>query len=116
MTRLELPWPPSMNHYWRNVAGRTLISKAGREYRQRIIDQAAAEGWGALAGPVKVHIVALPPDRRRRDLDNMLKPMLDALTHAMLWTDDSQIDDLRIERGQRLEGGQMVIWAHELAS
>ena len=31
--RLELPYPPSVNTYWRSVAGRVLISKAGRMYR-----------------------------------------------------------------------------------
>jgi crossover junction endodeoxyribonuclease RusA len=109
MTRLELPWPPSMNSYWRNVAGRTLISKDGRIYRDRIIAQGAAQGWGAHAGPVLVHITASPPDRRRRDLDNMLKPMLDALTHAHVWDDDSQIDGLHIVRALPVPGGLMVV-------
>ena len=25
---LTLPWPPSINHYWRRVGPRTLISRA----------------------------------------------------------------------------------------
>ncbi|NBW23084.1 MAG: RusA family crossover junction endodeoxyribonuclease, partial [Caulobacteraceae bacterium] len=41
---------------------------------------------------------AFPPDKRKRDLDNVLKSLLDALTHANVWDDDSQIDDLRIYR------------------
>jgi crossover junction endodeoxyribonuclease RusA len=39
------------------------------------------------------------PDRRRRDLDNVLKSTLDSLTHAGVWDDDSQIDQLSVERG-----------------
>ncbi len=31
---LELPYPPSVNHYWRRVGARTLISRGGRAFRQ----------------------------------------------------------------------------------
>lgn len=44
------------------------------------------------------------PDRRRRDLDNILKALFDALTHAGLWLDDSQIDFISISRGRTLAG------------
>ncbi|MEY4713325.1 MAG: hypothetical protein RIS88_2775 [Pseudomonadota bacterium] len=54
------------------------------------------------------------PDRRRRDLDNTLKATQDAMTHAGIWDDDSQIDDLRIVRkrdaaGRLQLGGMLVI-------
>lgn len=111
--RLELPWPPSMNHYWRNVAGKVLISAEGRAYRKTIIDMAYAQNWVHWFGQhdrLSVRINVSPPDRRRRDLDNMLKPMLDALTHACIWKDDSQIDDLRIIRNPiTLAGGLMIV-------
>ena len=41
---------------------------------------------------------AFPPDRRRRDLDNLLKPALDALQHAGVYEDDSQVDWLVARR------------------
>ncbi len=99
MIRLTLPYPPSMNRLWRNVAGRTLLSAHGRSYR-------AAVGQVALvARPVRfggqrvlVSIRAWMPDARRRDLDNTLKAALDGLTHAGVYDDDSQIDELRITR------------------
>ena len=40
----------------------------------------------------------------RRDLDNLLKGLLDALTHAGLWLDDSQVADLRIRRAPTIGG------------
>jgi crossover junction endodeoxyribonuclease RusA len=43
-------------------------------------------------------IQAWLPDRRRRDLDNLLKAVQDALAHAGVYDDDSQIVDLRIRR------------------
>ena len=38
-------------------------------------------------------IEAWMPDKRVRDLDNLLKAPLDALTRAGFWVDDSQIAD-----------------------
>lgn len=110
MTAFQVPWPPSMNSYWRNVAGRTLISREGREYRNEMSRAALIGQFPSFPdGPVVVRITACPPDRRRRDLDNMLKPMLDALTYVKVWSDDSQIDDLRIVRGLPVKGGLMTV-------
>ena len=36
MITLRLPCPPSMNTYWRNFRGRTVLSKKGREFKQLI--------------------------------------------------------------------------------
>lgn len=110
MNAFQVPWPPSMNSYWRNVAGRTLISREGREYRNKMALAAIVGKFPSFPdGPVQVRITACPPDLRRRDLDNMLKPMLDALTHVNVWSDDSQIDDLRIVRGAPVKGGLMTV-------
>lgn len=98
---LQLPWAPSMNHYWRSVPGKgVLISAEGRGYRKAVADAILVQrGAKQLAGRLVVHITTFAPDKRRRDLDNMLKPLLDALTHAGVWLDDEQIDDLHIIRG-----------------
>jgi crossover junction endodeoxyribonuclease RusA len=111
-----LPFPPSANHYWRHpgkgpLAGRHLISEEGRQYRfdvhvavlqQRVRRQ-------KLTGSISIDIAANPPDKRRRDLDNMLKALLDALTHAGVWDDDSNIDELSIRRGKVVSGGRISI-------
>lgn len=97
---IVLPWPPSLNRYWRNVAGKTLISADGRAYREAVKLMAVEEQWPNYGeSRLSVTIEAWVPDKRRRDLDNMLKSALDSLTHAGVWNDDSQIDDLRIMRG-----------------
>ena len=51
-----------------------------------------------------VKIVAYMPDRRRRDLDNILKALFDALTHAGVWSDDSQIDAISLIRAKEIQG------------
>lgn len=37
MFEIELPYPPSINHYWRRVGSRTLISREGRRFRERVV-------------------------------------------------------------------------------
>jgi len=63
---------------------------------------------------VAVDIEVRMPDKRRRDLDNLPKAVLDGLTHAALWHDDSQIDDLRVWRSDRM-GGCLVVKVRELS-
>lgn len=104
-----LPYPPSVNTYWRHpsrgpLAGRHLISQEGRAYREAIRAHVAESSFGKITGPVAVDIEAFFPDRRKRDLDNILKSLLDSLTHAGVWEDDSQIVDLRIRKGATIAG------------
>lgn len=110
MTEIVLPWPPSMNRYWRSVPGKgVLISADGRDYRASLIQMARAQKWPSFGDArLTVEIEAWMPDKRKRDLDNLLKAILDALTHAGVWNDDSQIDDLRIHRAP-LMGGMLKV-------
>jgi len=112
---LTLPWPPSINHYWRHARGRHYISEQGKQYRDTVQAIVAAGRSQTLTGRVAVSIVAYPPDRRRRDVDNVLKALLDALTHAGLWLDDEQIDDLRIVRDRVVAPGRVSVTARVMA-
>jgi crossover junction endodeoxyribonuclease RusA len=97
MIELTLPFPPSVNTYWRTFNGRMLISKKGREYRKAVADEIILQkGNKHLKGKIKMTIEAWRPDNRKRDLDNLLKAPLDALTHAGVYEDDQLIVDLRI--------------------
>jgi crossover junction endodeoxyribonuclease RusA len=91
--QVSIPFPPSVNHYWRHVGGRVYISDRGMAYRQAV--GFACLGMQPLTGEVAVIIEVTAPDRRRRDLDNLLKASLDALS-GWLWHDDAQIADLHI--------------------
>lgn len=97
MITLTLPFPPSVNTYWRTYNGRMLISEKGRAYRKAVADQVLIQrGNKHYECKVKMTIEAFRPDKRKRDLDNLLKAPLDALTHAGVYMDDQLIVDLRI--------------------
>ena len=93
-----LPFPPSLNHYWRMARGRFYISPAGVAYRKEVCALAARWRIQPMGGPLEIEIVAVLPDKRRRDCDNMLKAVLDAMQHAGFYFDDSQIVKLSIEK------------------
>lgn len=96
-----LPYPPSINHYWRHYRGRMVISRQGRTYREQVCALLATSGSAGKPpddGRIALAMDAFPPDRRRRDLDNIQKPVLDALEHAGVYQDDSQIDLLLTKR------------------
>lgn len=106
---LTLPWPPSVNTYWRNVNERTIISADGRAYRTAVMNQVLyLYKQMHFDGPLRMTIEAYRPDKRRRDLDNLFKATLDALAHAGVYEDDSQIHDLRIYWADTI-GGMLKI-------
>ena len=116
LSRMTLPWPPSVNHYYRRVGPRTLISRAGREYRRAICGLLAGGGPRKPPADGRIALVmdAFPPDRRRRDLDNLPKAVQDSLAHAGVYEDDSQIDLLIVRRRQVVRGGRLEIRLHDI--
>lgn len=109
MVTLTLPWPPSVNHYWRRNGNRYFVSSEGRKYREEVCLRAKdVQSNFAQKDRLSVSIKAYPPDKRRRDLDNILKSLLDSLQHAGVYSDDSQIDSLHIERSTPLSSRTVV--------
>lgn len=106
---VELPFPPSVNTYWRIFQNRMIISKAGREYRKAVQDCIMLQKANKhLGGNITIVIEAFRPDNRIRDLDNLLKASLDGLVHSGVIMDDSQIQDLRIFWAKD-KGGKLLI-------
>ena len=109
MIDLELPFPPSVNHYYRRVGPRTLISREGRRYRERVAAVLAAAGVRPLDGRVELHIEVHPPDHRRRDLDNLQKSLWDALQHGGAYHDDAQVKKVVAEMFEPVPGGRVIV-------
>ena len=110
---INLPWPPSNNHYYTVARGRKILSKRGRAYKKEcaieIMRQLLGKRGVASTTRYCVTIYARPPDKRKRDLDNLIKPILDALVEGKVIYDDSQIDDLRIQRFDPVKGGSIQV-------
>jgi len=104
----ELPWPVSINRYLRRAGVRMHTTNEAKAYR-RDVGWLLAGHQGFGAARLAVDIQACPPDHRKRDLDNIGKVLIDALMHAGLFDDDSQIDDLRIWRGPVRKGAGTVL-------
>lgn len=113
-----LPYPPSVNHYWSAMRGRMFVSRRGKDYRTAaalaLLEQRVPRD--GLAGPLRVSLVANPPDRKRRDLDNVLKALLDAIVAVNVIEDDSNIHDLRIVRGSVVPGGSVAVHINAASS
>lgn len=109
MLEVELPYPPSVNHYWRHFRGRMVISQWGLRFRDQVRGIPARMNVKPLAGKLAVSVEVFPPDRRRRDLDNLLKAIGDSLEHGGAFHDDSQIVWLLIEKASVVRGGKVVL-------
>lgn len=116
---LALPYPPSLNTYWRHIAnGRTLISERGRIYRKHIQTVALMHGLIGAFGDKRLAVALelVMPDSRRRDIDNAPKALFDALTKAGVWDDDEQVDDLRIIRKGVCAPGFVLVRIESIAN
>ncbi len=112
-----MPWPPSVNNYWRPWKGRMVLTKKGRDYKKEVyvkIYKNLAKKFGDSR--VRVVIRAYPPDNRRRDIDNICKAVLDAIGDCGIYNDDSQIDDLRVIRETKRINGLVEVSLIEITT
>jgi crossover junction endodeoxyribonuclease RusA len=111
--KATLPYPPTVNHYWVVGNRRVYISPEGRQYRRRV--KAILAGVPTLDGDVAMAVMVHPPDRRARDLDNVLKALLDALEQAGVYRDDNQVANLHLVRFAPAPPGRVEVWVSPLA-
>ena len=115
---LTLPISPSVNDYYSHICkGQTVISYVqtrGKLYRQKVKEYVELNNFNILINiPIKVTITISFKTRHRNDLDNRMKGLLDALTHAQVWEDDSLIDELYIKRGPVDKKGTITVIIEE---
>jgi len=93
-----LPYPPTVGNYWGISKRGMYIKKRGIQFRKDVWAIVQQEGAQKLEGRLNLVIDLVMPDKRKRDIDNVLKALLDALQHAGAYLDDNQIDKLSIQR------------------
>ncbi len=109
MVILELPWPPSVNHYWRMGHNRIYLGSKGRLYKAMVAGIVRYARPEAFTGDVSVEIEMYPPDRRRRDCDNPMKAILDSLGKAGLYEDDNQVKHIQAWMLSPADGGKVIV-------
>ena len=103
---IKLPYPPSVNTYWRNFRGNTVLSKSGREFKTAVSECVIAQNVHKFGTKrLEVTIWLYPRSKVVTDLDNRLKAVLDGLEDAGVYDNDGQIDILMIQRGPIRKGG-----------
>lgn len=104
--------PPSVNNYWikgKNKTNRlSLRAKHFNAVMKRFINPC---GYG---GNVQVDIQFAPPDRKTRDIDNIVKPIFDSLSKCGLILDDKQVEKLTVERLPVRSGGELTVYVRKI--
>lgn len=98
-----------------NARGRRFPNKKAVDYKIKVqdivIDQQARK-FGS--SPISLQIWVYPPDRRKRDISNIIKIVEDSLQDAGIYDDDFQINLLVVERGKILKGGKVTVIIDEI--
>ena len=83
--------------YYRNYRGRVVISENGRRQKEYLHNLFAINNGVKLEGKVQLSIQCYYRDNRVRDIDNVLKPLIDCLKDVY-FGDDSLIQKITIEK------------------
>ena len=99
MIRLELSiMPPSVNSLWVNKPNGRYKSKKGKIFEETARNELKKQfRYKPLANGLKVHISLYFKDKRKRDIDNYNKAILDSMTE-IVYEDDSQIEELNVKK------------------
>ncbi|MGE5166368.1 MAG: RusA family crossover junction endodeoxyribonuclease [Sphingobacteriales bacterium] len=91
---LWLPYPPSTNRLWRRARVGMIKSEEYVAWLLEAKAEALRQGFTKVVGSYKLSITAARPDKRKRDLDNLIKPVSDLLKSIGAIEDDHLCDFL----------------------
>ena len=111
--RFELTYPPSVNHYYIRSSTGVVLGAKGKSYRRDASLLLHRYKGHCQDKRLTVTINVFPPDKRKRDIDNILKCLLDAMEHANVYNNDNQIDMLTVIRRDPIKDGAIQIWIAE---
>ena len=110
---LRLPWSPSANEIWGSLSGsyRPYLAPKYRKFLKEVSALYQAQGSPKFdeKNPLQVTIRLFPPHNRSYDIDNRVKPTLDALTKCGLWVDDRYVRRLTVCANVPVENGAVIV-------
>ena len=114
--KLNFTYPsPKLSPNARGHWSKSASTKAS--YRHECSTECRKQGVKQLEGPIHAVITFYPPDKRKRDLDNMLssfKSGIDGIVDA-IGVDDSDWT-ITISKGQSVSGGKVEVQIAQIAS
>lgn len=84
----------TQNSYYRTFRGSIVISERGRTYKEEIRKNLPID---KIKGKVRMELMFGFRDKRKRDLDNLNKPLIDAMKNIVI-EDDDQIWELIMKK------------------
>lgn len=110
MINITIPFPPSVNTYWGFRGSQRFLTSRAKIFKQAVATEFVRAGFEPLGSArLKVEIELYPPDKRIRDIDNVVKSTLDALCQTGIFDDDGQIDVLLVTRRSVIKWGAAKI-------
>lgn len=97
MSLFTIPFPPGVNNLFNNGAKGRYPTDRYKAWRKLAADALKIQKPKPVEGPFTLSIKLHKPDRRKRDLDGLLKAPLDALVEAGLIQDDSLAMKISLE-------------------
>ncbi len=95
---INIPFPYATGNHYKSFnfkTKRVYVTKQAQAYRMAVKCEVLKKSE-RFDGYVDVDMVIFPPDKRKRDIDNICKVVWDALTLAGLWKDDRMIRNLHV--------------------
>lgn len=96
-----IPWPPTVNTMFGLHGHRRFVSKKYREWKDSASEHLMQQRPEKVDGPVDIFLRLKAPTKRKWDIDNRVKPILDLLvTHQIIEDDNALIVrriDVRVE-------------------
>lgn len=93
----------------------TYTTHEAKEYQQTIRDMLLErQAWFRSPNPVRVDMLVCFRDNRRQDIDNRVKPFLDALKEGNLMLDDKQVKELEAREGPIMKRPCIIATVREI--
>lgn len=100
----DLPLPPSVNKLY--FKGR-ILTPIGRQFCSYVKENCKIDK--TITSKLRMDVVMFPANGHKRDVDNILKCLMDSFTKAGIYQDDKLIYDLNVTKGDIFKGGACVV-------